>query len=65
MPGYNNLRVVDCENEVLRSRLASVKAGAQDLIEAVERYVTPGKGQPYCGRNEVLRIKENLKRLLK
>ena len=65
MAGYNNPRLVDIENEVLRDRLASIKAAAGDLADAVERYVTPKKGQPYCGRNEVLRIKETLKTLLK
>ena len=60
MPGYNNLRVVDCENEVLRSRLASVKAGAQDLIGIVELYMKQA-----ASRNDLYNAKETLKRLLK
>ena len=65
MAGYNNPRIVDIENEVLRSRLASIKAAAVELADAVEKYVTPKKGDPYCGRGEVLRKKEILKNLLK
>ena len=65
MAGYNNPRLVDLENDCLRSRLANVKAGAQALVDAVERYITPQKGAAYCGRGEVLREVETLKSLLK
>lgn len=46
MAGYNNPRYCDIENEVLRSRLADCKAGAQALADAVHRYL----------RQECLRI---------
>ena len=65
MAGYNNLRVIECENEVLRSRIASIKAAAVALADAVDRYVAPKKGDTYCSRGEVLRAKDNLKSLLK
>lgn len=39
MAGYNNPRYTDIENEVLRSRLANCKAGAQALADAVHRYL--------------------------
>jgi len=65
MPGYNNLRVVDCENEVLRYRLASIKAAAREFSALVGRYIEPKKGDPYCSRNELLRARDNLESLLK
>lgn len=64
MPGYNNPSVIEIENEVLRSRLASLKAAAGAFADLVGRYVEPHKGDAYCLRNEVLRAIENLKRLL-
>ena len=51
---------LDCENEVLRSRQKKIKAGAQALIDAVERYV-----RQECLRSELLIKKEELKRLIK
>lgn len=55
-----NLSVIELENEVLRSRLKETKAGAQALIDAVERYA-----RQECLRSELLRTKENLKNTLK
>lgn len=60
MPGYNNPRYCDIENDVLRSRLADCKAGAQALIDAVERYT---RGE--CLRSELLNTKEQLKAKIK
>ena len=65
MPGYNNLSAIECENEVLRSRLASLKAAAGAFAELVGRYIEPHKGDTYCSRNEVLLAREHLKTLLK
>ena len=65
MAGYDNPRIVDIENEALRSRLSSIKGGAQALIDAVQRYVEPKKGDAYCSRTEILRLRDELKRLLK
>lgn len=65
MAGYNNPRYCEIENEVLRSRLASIKAAAEDFAELVARYVEPHKGDAYCSRNELLLAREQLKRLLK
>lgn len=58
-----NGRYIDIENEVLRSRLADCKAGALSLIETVERYVQPKKGE-FCHRTELIRVKDNLKKIL-
>lgn len=55
-----NGRYIDIENECLRSRLADCKAGAQALINAVERYT---RGE--CLRSELLNIKETLKTKLR
>ena len=60
MAGYNNPRLVDLENDCLRSRLANVKAGAQALVDAVERYA-----RQECLRSELMATKETLKSLLK
>ena len=60
MAGYNNPRLVDIENEVLRSRLADVKAGAQDLIGIVELYMRQA-----VSRTQLYNAKEELKKLLK
>lgn len=65
MPGYNNLSVIECENEVLRSRLSAIRAAAGAFADLVGRYVEPHKGDTYCSRNEVLLARENLKTLLK
>ena len=35
-----------------------------NLVDAVERYVSPKPGDKYCSRNEVLMAKNNLKKLL-
>ena len=60
MAGYNNPRIVDLENDCLRSRLANVKAGAQALVDAVERYARQD-----CLRSELMAKKDTLKSLLK
>ena len=65
MAGYNNPRYCEIENEVLRSRLASLKAAAGAFADLVGRYVEPHKGDTYCSRNEVLRERDKLKTLLK
>ena len=64
MAGYDNPRYCDIENEVLRSRLSSIKGGAQALIDAVEQYTAPKKGQ-FLHRSDLLRIKDALKELIK
>jgi hypothetical protein len=53
MAGYNPC-IVDIENEVLRDRLASIKAAAGAFADLVGRYIEPHKGDTYCSRNEVL-----------
>lgn len=60
MPGYNNLRYCEIENEVLRSRLEQIKAGAQGLIDLVELYLKQA-----ALRTELYNKKEELKRILK
>lgn len=60
MPGYNNPRYCDIENDVLRSRLSDIKGGAQALINAVERYA---RGE--CLRSELLNTTNDLKEKLK
>ena len=60
-----NLKYVEVENEVLRLRLKSVRAAAEEFADLVTRYVEPHKGDPYCSRTEILNKKEELKRLLK
>ena len=60
-----NLKYVEIENEVLRNRLATIKAAALEFSELVTRYVEPHKGDTYCSRTEILNKKEELKRLLK
>lgn len=60
-----NGRIVDIENEVLRNRLATIKAAAEDFANIVTRYVEPKKGDPYCSRTELLQARNNLKALLK
>ena len=54
-----NGRYIDIENEVLRTRLADCKAGAQALVDAVERYL-----RQECLRSELANAKDNLKKLL-
>lgn len=41
-----------------------IKRAASDLVDAVERYVNPKRGQ-FCHRSELLIIKDKLKGLLK
>lgn len=57
-------RYIDIENDVLRSRLDTIKSGAQALIEAVQRYVQPRKGE-FCSRTELLNTINELKKKLK
>lgn len=59
-----NGRYIEIENDVLRSRLDTIKAGAQDLADAVRRYVQPGKGE-FCSRTELLNKVNELKEKLK
>ena len=58
--GYNNPRIVDLENDCLRARLEDIKAGAQALVSAVERYA-----RQECLRSELMQTKDTLKTLLK
>lgn len=60
MPGYNNPRLVDLENEVLRTRLADCKAGAQALADAVKRYL-----RQECLRSELVKTLADLEKKLK
>lgn len=60
MAGYNNPRYCDIENEVLRSRLADCKAGAQALADAVHRYL-----RQECLRSELVNTLANLEKKLK
>lgn len=39
MPGYNNPRLVDLENDCLRARLADIKAGGAALVAALDEYL--------------------------
>ena len=40
--GYRNLSACECENEVLRARLAELRAQTLALCDAVESYVHQG-----------------------
>ena len=42
-----NLKYVEIENEVLRNRLATIKAAALEFSELVTRYVEPHKGETH------------------
>ena len=52
--------ILEAENEVLRSRLDSVKAGAQDLVDAVKRYL-----RQECLRSELCNTLSTLEKKLK
>ena len=56
----HNLTYVEVENEVLRQRLADLKAAARDLCVSVEEYVRQREL-----RSALLIKKDNLKSLLK
>lgn len=45
--------------------VVALKSAAQDLVDAVERYVEPRPGQEFVHRSEVLLKKNALKELLK
>ena len=45
--------------------VVALKKSAQDLVDAIERYVCPKPGDEFCRRSELLNLKDNLKRLLK
>jgi len=42
---------------------AEIKKAASALVDAVERYVSPQKGQ-FCHRSELLILKDKLKNLI-
>ena len=52
--------ILEAENEVLCSRLDSVKAGAQDLVDAVKRYL-----RQECLRSELCNTLNTLETKLK
>lgn len=41
-----------------------LKIAAEELVDAVEKYVEPKSGTPYMHRTTLLTIKNNLKKLL-
>ena len=47
-----------------KERLTELQDVARSLVEAVERYVCPKKGDKYMSRTELLRIKNQLKELI-
>lgn len=59
-----NGRYIDIENDALRNRLRDVKAAAADLVDAVEKYTAPHKGE-FLHRSDLLQVKDRLKRLLR
>ena len=44
---------------------AIIKEKTREFLDAVQRYVEPKKGDAYCSRTEILRLRDELKRLLK
>lgn len=48
----------------LRGRDTELQKAASDLVDAVERYTKPEKGQ-FCHRSELINVKNKLKELLK
>ncbi len=56
----NNLTVIECENEVLRAKLAGIRDSVSILIDAVERYLKQD-----CLRSELFQAKEDVKALIK
>ena len=60
MSGYNNLSVIECENEVLRSEYLKIRKAAKALVKAVDDYTTKAGPRPI-----LITANENLKALLK
>ena len=50
--------------EAAEKYIREIVCAASNLVDAVERYVNPQKGQ-FCHRSELLIVKDKLKELLK